>query len=133
MVDFFSKSVTMDPECGCCLAECSDCQNTFPEVVTVSIPSLGVSDIAYLHASGNNDFLYLWEGSDGVYSWQADFACTNLNFAIAAADLSYACTADNGPPTTVTVQVISCFPDPLRIIYTFHCLQGGALTVVLMG
>lgn len=122
----------MDPECGCCLVECSDCQNTFPEIVHVIIPELEVSDTALLNYSGNNNFIYIWEGSDGAYSWQADFACTNINFAIAATDLSYACTADNGPPTTVTIQIISCFPDPLKIIYTFECLQGGTLTVVLM-
>jgi len=117
--------------CCCEAPECADCQNNFPESVSVLIPSLGISDIAYLNASGNNDFLYLWEGSNGTYSWQADFACTNLNFAIAKSDLSYACTADNGPPTTVTIQIVSCFPDPLQIVYTFDCLEGGSLTVIL--
>lgn len=118
----------------CCGNEviCADCQNNFPAEVSVLIPSLGVGDTAYLQYSGNNNFIYNWEGSDGVYSWQADFACINLNFAIADTTLTYRCTADNGPPTTVTVKIISCFPDPLQIIYSFECLEGGSLTVILM-
>lgn len=128
---FLHSVIAMNPECGCC-PTCSDCQDTFPAVVNVLIPSLGISDIAYIGFSGDDNFLYFWEGSDGVYSWQADFACINLNFAIAKGDLSYACTADNGPPTTVTIQIVSCYPNPLKIIYTFSCLQGGSLTVVLM-
>lgn len=111
---------------------CPDCQNNFPSTVNVLIPSLEVADTATLSSSGNDDFLYVWEGSDGAYSWQADFACKNINFVIAASGSSYRCTADNGPPTTVTIELVSCYPDPLQIVYTFNCIEGGSLTVVLM-
>jgi len=119
----------------CCGPElqCADCNDTFPSEVAVLIPSLGISDTALLTFSGDNAFLYQWEGGNGVYSWQADFACTNLNFGISRGDGTYICVADNGPPTTVRIQIVSCFPNPLQIIYTFECLAGGSLTVVLMG
>lgn len=129
-VPFLHNVIPVSPDCGCCII-CSDCQNNFPAEVNVLIPALGISDSALLNASGNDDFLYLWEGSDGIYSWQADFGCVNLNFAVAKGDLTYACTADNGPPTTVEINLVSCYPNPLLIIYTFNCLQGGALVVIL--
>lgn len=120
--------------CDCeCAKSCADCSDTFPESVSVLIPALGVSDTALLTFSEDDAFLYQWEGSDGNYSWQADFACANINFVIANAGLTYVCTADNGPPTTVTIRIVSCFPDTLQIIYTFDCLEGGSLEVVLMG
>lgn len=126
-----------DPEgTPCCCSsplQCADCNDTFPSEVNVLIPSLGISDVALLTLSGDDTFLYLWEGGNEEYSWQADFACTDLNFGISKNDASYICIADNGPPTTVRVDIVSCYPDPLQIIYTFECVGGGSLTVVLMG
>lgn len=118
--------------CGVKLS-CADCEDTFPSEVAVLIPSLGVSDTAYLTLSGDDAFLYQWEGGNETYSWQADFACKNLDFGIARGDGTFICIADNGPPTTVTIDIVSCFPNPLQIIYTFECLAGGSLEVVLLG
>lgn len=113
------------------LAQCADCNGMFPPEVYVLIPSLGISDTALLTSSGGNEFLYSWEGSDGTYSWRADFACTSLSFAISKKDLSYACTADNGPLKKTKIDIVSCQPNRFAVVYSFTSLSGNSLDVVL--
>ena len=73
-----------------------------------------------------DNFAVLMEDSDGTYSWMGDFGCFGGQFAIAAADSSYACTTI---VETNRVRVITCVP--LLIEITGDCLEGGTITLVV--
>jgi len=118
--------------------ECRPCPDgtIYPWLVTISIPSLGVSVLAGNEldedGDGETDFLYRWEGVEDGYDSQSFFGPCEYAVAIQEEGpegeniCSGSAAAGEG-----SMQAVSCYPDPLILIYTIRCSNGSTLEVII--
>jgi hypothetical protein len=124
----------------CCCQDdgpaCTFCPNgPYPDVVTVSIPSLGITDIAVNGDPGiPGEFQYLFEGSNSSYYWQCTFLRCQFFVRIYR--------IESPPPDTLIclsadtdgnyrIRALSCPPEPLIVTYQVQCQGGGTLDIIL--
>jgi len=136
MTDLYELDKT-DP-CCCKQNRCSPCPpgTIYPWIVTISIPALGVSVIAGNEldeaGDGETDFLYRWEGVEDGYDSQSFFGPCEYSVAIQeeGPDGAGVCSA-SAAAGAGSMQAVSCYPDPLILIYTIQCSNGTTLTVII--
>lgn len=137
---FLHGVINMNPECGCC-SPCNPCPpgTIYPWVVSVSFPSLGVSELAANELDpeedGETTYVYRVEGSYGGYSFQCLFGECEASISIVrdsdGADICIGGSAIGGGAVTMTA--IFCPPGPLELVYEIICSNGFVLEVVISG
>jgi len=126
--------------CGCVPDVCNPCPpgTIYPWPVSVSFPSLGVSELAGNELDpeedGETTFLYRVEGSYGGYSFQCTFGeCDASISVIRDSDGASICLGGGAEGAGVAMNAVSCPPDPLVLVYTITCSNGTTLEVVIEG
>lgn len=124
--------------CGPTGDVCDPCPpgTIYPWLVTISIPSLGVSVLAGNEldedADGETDFLYRWEGVEDGYDSQSFFGPCEYGVAIQEEGIGGANICSGSAALgTAGMRAVSCYPDPLILIYTIRCSNGSTLEVII--
>lgn len=110
----------------------------YPWLVTVTFPSLGVSEFAANELDpeedGETTFLYRVEGTYGGYNFMCTFGDCDASVVIYQDDpLVDICLGGGGAGNGVSMEAVECPGDTLTLIYTITCENGSTLTVVISG
>jgi hypothetical protein len=129
--------------CGCEPYACNPCPpgTIYPWLVSISFPSLGVSELAGNELDpeedGETTFVYRVEGSYGGYSFQCLFGeCEASISIIRNSDGASICVgggASGEEGAAVNMNAVSCPPEPLVLVYTITCSNGTTIEVVIEG
>lgn len=124
---------------ACCCEEqdtCVPCPagTVYPWLVSVSFPSLGVSELAANELDPDEDgettFLYRVEGTYGGYDFQCTFGDCDASVVVFNGDEGV-CSGGGAEGVGVSMVATSCPPDPLVLVYTIRCSNGSTLEVII--
>lgn len=125
----------------CCLTipvDCLQCPpgTVYPYLVDVTFVEIGVTVPAGnqddLDEDGETSFHYYVEGDYDGYTIQANFGDCEANLTVSPYSPGGSCSVSGNTNTAeITMEAVSCPPDPLILIYTIQCQEGGTITVVI--
>ena len=125
---------------GCCCGNlCVPVCESYPCLVTITIPALGISELALntedpdcvgSPTAGWPSYTYNLEGDFNGYTCQCVFQECGWAVVIAEVEGDYCCYGTSNLATDVQVDYVSC--DPLLIIHTIPCDSCGSGTLEII-